>query len=336
MKLLNIYQNFLLRNLIVFVFFILIIFSSVYYDFYTDAKNSVHSALSLLGKIAIGTFPIFCLMLCSNIFLIKGFFINKKYYVFIAVFILYWFFAHYLLNQYFEYFFVGKNLTVLSTVTAVISGTGVYFLHLWIERNIAEGRKESISVESELSFLKQQLNPHFLLNAMNNLYGESLAAPENLPDRILNLSDMLRYQIEATKKNLVPLQEEVAFIKRYIEYYAFRNDRLIVQQEYIGTFENIQIPPLFFLPLVENAIKFSGETASPVIVLELAVSENQLSFSIRNNFLNEGSRLESTGIGIENLERRLEVYGFKHEFVYGRKKDLFNIKLKIWGLFTAA
>jgi|SRR6218665_545190 len=336
MKLLKIYQNFLLRNLIVFVFFILIIFSSVYYDFYTDAKNSAQSASSLLGNIAIATFPIFCLILCSNVFLIKGFFINKKYYVFIPAFVLYWVFANYLLNQYFAYCFIGKKLTVLSTVTAIISGTGVYFLHLWIERNIAKGRKELINAESELSFLKQQLNPHFLLNAMNNLYGESLAAPENLPDRILNLSDMLRYQIEATKKNLVPLQEEIDFIKRYIEYYVFRNDRLVIEQQYIGTFENIQIPPLFFLPLVENAIKFSGETAVPVIALELSVSENALSFSIRNNFLDEGSRLEGTGIGIENLERRLEVYGFKHELVYGRKKDSFNIKLKIWGLFTAA
>jgi len=147
---------------------------------------------------------------------------------------------------------------------------------------------------------------------------------------------MLRYQIEATKRNLVPLHEEVEFIKRYIEYYAFRNNRLQVEQQFQDISDDIRIPPLFLLPLVENAIKFSGETEKPAISLTLSVGCNQLTFAIQNNFLIEGSRLDGTGIGIENLQRRLEVYGLNHELVYGKKKDLFNAKLKIWGLSTVA
>jgi len=335
MKLLKIYQNFYLRNLIVFIFFIVLIFSSVYNDFYNEPKNMPHSSLWLLVKIFVATLPLYILMLFSNVLFVKGLFLEKKYFLFICTAVAYWIGAHFFLVWYYMYYGITQY-KLLSSVLAFTNGSAMYFLHIWILKNIAEGRKELINAESELSFLKQQLNPHFLLNAMNNLYGESLSAPENLSDRILNLSDMLRYQIEATKKNLVPLHEEVEFIKRYIEYYAFRNNRLQVEQQFRDISDDIRIPPLFLLPLVENAIKFSGETEKPAISLTLSVGCNQLTFAIQNNFLIEGSRLDGTGIGIENLQRRLEVYGLNHELVYGKKKDLFNAKLKIWGLSTVA
>ena len=333
MKLLKIYQNFLLRNLIVFVFFIVLIFSSVYNDFYSDSKNTFHSPFWLLTKIFVATLPLYIIMLFSNLLFIKGLFLEKKYFLFVFTVVPYWVGAHFILYWYYTYYGITPY-KLLSSVLGFTNGTTMYFLHIWIMKNISEGRRELSNAESELSFLKQQLNPHFLLNAMNNLYGESLAAPENLPNRILNLSDMLRYQIEATKKNFVPLHEEIAFIKRYIEYYSFRNDRLQVKQHYKGTFENLEVPPLLFLPLVENAIKFSGETAFPEVDLELTVGGDALSFSINNNFLSEGSRLDGTGIGIQNLERRLMAYNFKHELVYEKKKDSFNILLKIWDQST--
>lgn len=333
MKLLKIYQNFLLRNLIVFLFLIVLIFTSVYNDFYNDVNNMFRSPFWLLNKIFVGVLPLYILVSFSNLLFVKGLFLEKKYFLFACSILLYWIGAHFLLTFYYNYYGI-THYKILSIVSAFTNGTAMYFLHIWILKNISEGRRELSNAESELSFLKQQLNPHFLLNAMNTLYGESLAAPENLPNRILNLSDMLRYQIEATKKNFVPLHEEIAFIKRYIEYYSFRNDRLQVKQHYKGTFENLEVPPLLFLPLVENAIKFSGETAFPEVNLELTVSGDALSFSINNNFLSEGSRLDGTGIGIQNLERRLMAYNFKHELVYEKKKDSFNILLKIWDQST--
>ena len=143
---------------------------------------------------------------------------------------------------------------------------------------------------------------------------------------------MLRYQIEATKKDYVLVAEEIGFIKKYIEYYTFRNDRLNVTQNYTGDFNNIDIPPLFFLPLVENAVKFSAETAEPFISLDLKVKSRHLSFTLKNNYLESGSRLSGTGIGIENLKRRLEVYGLKHELSCKREKNTFSVKLNIWDL----
>jgi len=174
-----------------------------------------------------------------------------------------------------------------------------------------------------------------LLNAMNNLYGEALAEPDKVPDRILNLSDMLRYQIEATKKDYVLLEEEIAFIKKYMEYYTFRNERLAITQKFDGNFDSIDIPPLFFLPLVENAVKFSAETPEPFINLDLKVKCNSLSFTIKNSCLESGSRISGTGIGIENLKRRLEVYGLKHELNCKKENNTFIVKLNIWHLPTA-
>ncbi|KIC01718.1 histidine kinase [Flavobacterium sp. JRM] len=330
MKFFKIYQNFFLRNIIINILVVGIILACVYDEFSIEVDW-----FYLFKKICLGYLPMYFGVLISNIFLIKMLFFEKKYKTFTVLFIIYWICFYFLMSWYFLYVDLGR-LKTLSVFSLVCNGTGIYFLHLWIVDKISQTSKDIINYESELSFLKQQLNPHFLLNAMNNLYGEALVAPERLPDRILNLSDMLRYQIEATKKDFVLLVEEVEFIKKYVEYYTFRNERLSISQNYEGHFEGIEISPLFFLPLVENAVKFSGETAAPYIILDVIVKGRNLSFSIKNNFLVDGSRLSSTGIGIENLKRRLEVYGLKHELKCNKEDDLFSIKLNIWDLPTAA
>lgn len=330
MKFFKIYQNFFLRNIIINILVVGIILACVYDEFSIEVDW-----FYLFKKICLGYLPMYFGVLISNIFLIKMLFFEKKYKTFTVLFIIYWICFYFLMSWYFLYADLGR-LKTLSVFSLVCNGTGIYFLHLWIVDKISQTSKDIINYESELSFLKQQLNPHFLLNAMNNLYGEALVAPERLPDRILNLSDMLRYQIEATKKDFVLLVEEVEFIKKYVEYYTFRNERLSIYQNYEGHFEGIEISPLFFLPLVENAVKFSGETAAPYIILDVIVKGRNLSFSIKNNFLVDGSRLSSTGIGIENLKRRLEVYGLKHELKCNKEDDLFSIKLNIWDLPTAA
>jgi LytS/YehU family sensor histidine kinase len=238
------------------------------------------------------------------------------------------------MNWFFPLMGLG-NFKTLQILSLIINGMFFYFIHVVITKKIMDTDKDIMNFKSELSFLKQQLNPHFLLNAMNNLYGESLAEPDKVPDRILNLSDMLRYQIEATKKDYVLLDEEIAFIKKYMEYYTFRNERLAITQKFEGNFDSIDIPPLFFLPLVENAVKFSAETAEPFINIDLKVRCNSLSFIIKNSCLESGSRISGTGIGIENLKRRLEVHGLKHELNCKKEKNTFIVKLNIWHLPTA-
>lgn len=330
MKILKIYQNFFLRNLIINA----IIFGVIFVCVYDEFKSKGNNGYELLENIALGYFPCIIWITTFNLVIIKPFLFKKKLLLFFLLLILYWTAFYFFMSWYFPFVGLGKFKT-LSIVSLVINGIVFFFLHVVITQKVSQTDKDIINFKSELSFLKQQLNPHFLLNATNNLYGESLAEPDKLPDRILNIADMLRYQIEATKKDLVSLTEEVEFVQKYIEYYTFRNERLAITQNYIGTIENIEIPPLFFLPLVENAVKFSAETEKPFLDLELEIKNKKLSFTLTNNFLEKGSRLSSTGIGIENLRRRLEVYGLKHELSCEKNNDVFTIKLNIWDLPTA-
>ncbi|MFZ0598951.1 MAG: histidine kinase [Flavobacterium sp.] len=330
MKILKIYQNFFLRNLIVNTVVLGLIFVGVYDEINYAGKNS----FILLHNICLGYFPVYIGILFSNTFIIKRFLFKKKYKTFWLLFLSFWTCYYIFMTYYFYHTGLGRIKT-LSISSLICNGTFLFFLHTVIMKKVSQTDKDIMNYKSELSFLKQQLNPHFLLNAMNNLYGESLAEPDKVPDRILNLSDMLRYQIEATKKDYVSIAEEIAFIKKYIEYYTFQNERLVVTQNFEGDFDTIDIPPLFFLPLVENAVKFSAETAAPFIHIDLKVKCKNLSFTLKNNLLESGSRLSSTGIGIENLKRRLEVYGLRHELSCKKEKNTFIVKLNIWHLPTA-
>jgi hypothetical protein len=330
MTILKIYQNFFFRNIIVNLLVIGIIFVCIYDEMNYYKKDS----MVLLQNICLGYLPMYVGVTVSNVFIINKFLFKKKFKIFWILFIIYWVCFYSLMADYFYYTGLGRIKT-LSIISLIFNGTCLYFLHMVIMKKVSQTNKDIINFKSELSFLKQQLNPHFLLNAMNNLYGEALAEPDKVPDRILNLSDMLRYQIEATKKDYVLLEEEIAFIKKYIEYYTFRNERLVITQNFEGVLSSIDIPPLFFLPLVENAVKFSAETSEPFINIDLKVKCQNLTFTIKNNYLDSGSRLSSTGIGIENLKRRLEVYGLHHELNCKKEKNTFIVKLKIWQLPTA-
>lgn len=330
MTIAKIYQNFFLRNLIVNTLVYLVILACVY----DEIKLDGHSWTYILSKIAVGYFPCIVWITIFNISIIKPFLFRKKLKIFFTLFVLYWTSFYFFMNWFFPLVGLG-NFKTLQILSLIINGMFFYFIHIVITKKIMDADKDIMNFKSELSFLKQQLNPHFLLNAMNNLYGEALAEPDKVPDRILNLSDMLRYQIEASKKDYVLVEEEIAFVKKYIEYYTFRNERLNVTQKLDGAFDEIEIPPLFFLPLVENAVKFSAEMPEPFINLDLKVKCRNLTFTLKNNYLDSGSRLSSTGIGIENLKRRLEVYGLKHDLSCKKEKNMFTVKLSIWQLPTA-
>lgn len=325
----KIYKNFFLRNIIINTFVYLVIVACVY----DEIKLEGHDWIYITSKVAVGYFPCIVWITCFNIFIVKPFLFRKKLKIFFALLVIYWTSFYYFMNWFFPNVGLG-NLKTLQIVSLITNGMFIYFIHIVITKKISQSDKDIMNFKSELLFLKQQLNPHFLLNAMNNLYGESLSEPDKLPDRILNLSDLLRYQIEATKKDFVFANEEINFIRKYIEYYTFRNERLVFTQNCEGTFENFEIPPLFLLPLVENAVKFSAETQAPFIHLDLKLNCRNLTFTLKNNFLVSGSRLSGTGIGIENLKRRLEVYGLKHDLSCKKEKDTFIVKLNIWNLPT--
>ncbi|HEU4497662.1 MAG TPA: histidine kinase, partial [Flavobacterium sp.] len=190
-------------------------------------------------------------------------------------------------------------------------------------------KRKLIANENELSFLKHQLNPHFLLNAINNLYGVSLAEPEIVSEKILELADLLHYQLDAIKKNTVLLADEIAFCKNYIAYMQYKSNNLKVETAITGNFQNKKIHTLLFLPLIENAIKYASETQNPQVNINWLLDKDCLIFTISNTFTANNSKAKGTEIGLANLKRRLEILDAKSELTI-TENDFFKVQLTLW------
>lgn len=279
---------------------------------------------------------IYFLIYINNVFIIKRFLLTKKYDSFLLWFAVYLVLSIFCLIQYTQYIGVFKSviLEIVNVLFFSILGTGTYFIHQWAFQNITLRERKLANTVAELEFLKMQLNPHFLLNAMNNLYGESLTNPSDTPNRVLQLSHLFRYQIEASKKEEVELELEIDFVNEYVDYYRFTSDSLVVTMECIGNLEQYRVPPLLFFSLVENAVKFSLQTEQPYIKIKWKGEEGKVYFEITNSCLPRDKQKKGTGLGLNNLKRRLEVSQVQAKFKVEECKNRYKAKLILWGLNT--
>lgn len=279
---------------------------------------------------------IYFLIYINNVFIIKRFLLTKKYESFLLWFAVYLVLSVFCLIQYTQYVGVFKSviLEIVNVLFFSILGTGTYFIHQWAFQNITLRERQLANTVAELEFLKLQLNPHFLLNAMNNLYGEALTNPSDTPNRILQLSQLFRYQIEASKKEEVELGLEIDFVQEYVDYYKFTSDSLVVEMKYYGDLEKYRVPPLLFFSLVENAIKFSLQTEQPFISIIWKEKQGRVYFEITNSCLPKEKQRKGTGLGLSNLQRRLEVSQIKAKFEVEECKQIYKAKLILWELNT--
>lgn len=177
----------------------------------------------------------------------------------------------------------------------------------------AESQRKEMAFEksrSELSFLKAQINPHFLFNTLNNIYTLSLMKSDKATDSILKLADMMRYVLTEAGDKAVPLQQEIKYLDQFISLQKIRlTDRVKIQFDIFGTMENQTIAPFLLLPFVENAFKYGISTHQDcVIKIQLTAKPGELIFQTENRIFQEKlSREYSTGTGLTNLRRRLEI-----------------------------
>ncbi|MEY4933780.1 MAG: hypothetical protein RIS64_139 [Bacteroidota bacterium] len=224
---------------------------------------------------------------------------------------------------------------MLSTMFILFLGTCIYLCHHWVVQNVVQTKIKLLHREAELTFLKQQLSPHFLLNAINNLYGTALVSPEIITDKILELSDLLRYQIEATTKETVCVTDEMDFIENYINYTNYKTNDLQITNIVEGEEQLFRLPPLLFLPLIENAIKYSAEVEHPIIDIAWHFEPENLVFCIKNSYLSQDSAIKGTKVGLENLKKRLEILNVKHALTINTDTlNVYKIELKLWQLRT--
>ncbi len=200
------------------------------------------------------------------------------------------------------------------------------------QRNLAEElRKEKI--EAELKFLKSQTNPHFLFNTLNSLYGLALEKSHKTPAFILKLSEILNYTLYESNAEKIALRKELFLIQNIIELEKERYERR-VEIEYLetGNIDNIQIPPLILVPFVENAFKHGlrNETNKGWIKIEIKTNQSDLIFQIGNSYVSDETQVKKGGLGLKNVERRLElIYGKEKNLKITKTENSFLVILKI-------
>ena len=183
-------------------------------------------------------------------------------------------------------------------------------------------KSEAIKTEKitmELAYLKSQINPHFLFNTMNNLYGLSLSEPEKTPDVILKISEMMRYMLYESNEERVPLTKEIEYLNSYIELEKIRYEgQTFVDFTVEGNTNNQRIAPLLLISFVENIFKHGNiQDFNNQVVIALKIEENQLIFRQKNTVaIREKDKMG--GLGLKNVERRL--------FLLYPDKYILNIK----------
>ena len=185
--------------------------------------------------------------------------------------------------------------------------------------------------KAELQLLKSQINPHFLFNTLNNLYGLTVEKSDEAPDVVLKLSDMLRYTIYEGKEDLVFLKDEITYLENYIGLHKIRYQKNVEIMFNHTIDKQVKIAPLLFIILLENAFKHGTErlTKDAYIHIDLKNQGNLILFQIENNFEAQEFKTKR-GIGLDNLKQRLIlIYPKKHSLTIEKSKTVYKAILEI-------
>ncbi|WP_224998657.1 sensor histidine kinase [Cesiribacter sp. SM1] len=191
---------------------------------------------------------------------------------------------------------------------------------------------ERDKVNAELSFLKAQINPHFLFNTLNNIYSLAVIGSEHTADSILKLSNIMRYVTDEVTHNLVPLESEAACIRDYVDLQRLRlSKRVTLHYSESGNLSNKTIPPMILMTFVENTFKYGISNHENVdIMIRLQAEENQISFYTRNRLFETPRPVISTGVGLSNTKQRLaHMYPHSHTLSIDSTGGYFTVTLTI-------
>jgi len=184
----------------------------------------------------------------------------------------------------------------------------------------------------ELQYLKKQIHPHFLFNTLNTIYGFALKQSKDTPDIILKLSNLLDYILYQVNKPKVSLKEEILHIKEYIALEKIRfQDTLAISFRSDTISNDIQIAPMLLIPFVENAFKHGNLIDGFLTVeIDIKLNKNQLAFSISNSALKNTQNQNEAGIGLENIQKRLNLlYNKNYHLKIDNQNNSFVVNLII-------
>ena len=203
----------------------------------------------------------------------------------------------------------------------------------WFKRHALEQELKTHQLEAELRFLKAQVNPHFLFNALNNIYSLSFTQSEKAPEMILKLSDMMSYMLYDCKSEQVKLEDEVTYLRNYIDLQQLKKDgELQVDFQVFGDTTGIQVTPMLFIPFFENAFKHGNleDTEKGWLKSTLQVEDKMLTFELANTFRQKSQKLVKGGVGLENIQARLQLlYPGRHIYTQQSANNIFSIQLQL-------
>lgn len=199
--------------------------------------------------------------------------------------------------------------------------------------------KQAINLEkeklaTEIKFLKSQVNPHFLFNALHNIYTLSVIKSDLTSDSLLQLSEMLRYMIYDATESRVPLKKEISYIKNYVSLYELKDSKgMNVSLELDESRPELMVPPLIFIPFIENAFKHSKieDRVKGYINIILKTTAQSVVLIVENSLpMTRYTKDDVGGVGLTNVKKRLELmYPGRHEMEIVSSETDYKIRLKI-------
>lgn len=186
---------------------------------------------------------------------------------------------------------------------------------------------------AEISYLKAQINPHFLFNTLNSLYALTLEKSKETPNAVLKLSSIMRYVVTESNQDFVPLEKEINYIKDYIDLQKLRIDKdanLKISIE--GESKGKIIAPLIVIPFIENAFKYGiNPDENSFIDIKIKIDSDNFLLNVKNSIVNKNlSEEEKTETGIENTAKRLiYIYPQRHLLSFKEQDDIYSVNLTI-------
>lgn len=215
-------------------------------------------------------------------------------------------------------------------------GLGLRFSEKMIYNEKLRKEAEKEKLHSELTFLKNQISPHFFFNTLNNIYSLIEIDAEESKKAVLQLSKMMRYLLYESNSSFTSLSKEIEFMKNYVELMRLRlSYKVKLKVSFPEKFENIQIPPLLFISFIENAFKHGISYREPsFITINMSVNNKEIVFWCSNSIVSNNKKNSETnqnsGIGLENIKKRLELlYPEKHSLVIRNTPAYYSVLLSI-------
>lgn len=218
-----------------------------------------------------------------------------------------------------------------------LAGMCISFYRLIGDYWISQKRYQDLQRENErteLSFLKAQINPHFLFNSINGIYGKIDRANEEARDMVLKFSDMLRYQLYECNTDTIGIDKEIKYLVNYVQLQKLRKENTVIDLNIDKSVKGLDIAPLLFIPFVENAFKYVSNFDNKENKIDISMyrDNGSLKFHVLNTkeTIQGAEFIENKGIGITNVKRRLELlYPGQHKLQIRKNESNFEVLLQI-------